>query len=280
MSEIIYNEQFLKISAVFFIAIGLCWGSFLNVCIYRIPIGKSIVYPPSACPSCGRMIKWYENIPVLSWLLLRGKCAGCKGKISIVYPAVEMLTGLLFLFSFMTAGYSIDLPFYLYFVSAMIVISGVDITHQIIPPSISIPGIGFGLLYGWLSPNTLFLDSLFGMLLGGGVLLLVIGVFYLVTKKIGMGGGDVALLAMIGAFLGPMKLPAVLFAASISGILFFFAMKLFFKKKIIAENISKEDLNSQNDSDLGHVIYFGPFLAFSGVCFLFIDAGLIYGFMI
>lgn len=268
--ELLLHPLFRQAVALFILFAGLAIGSFLNVCIYRIPLGRSIIWPASACPGCGRPIAWYENIPVLSWLALRGRCRGCRVPISVQYPLVEMLTGLLFLLAYLSWGLSIDLPFILAYFCLLIVIAGIDIKAQIVPHVLTIPGILLGLLYGYLAPQRMILEAVAGLLLGGGSLLLVIVLFYIVTKKIGMGGGDVMILAMIGAYLGPVKLPPVLFIASVGGIAFFILMRLVFKRRRIADTITTDDIKG-TESDLERVIYFGPFLAIGGIVMLFAD---------
>lgn len=263
------SPVFYQVLAVFIFIFGMLWGSFLNVCIYRIPIEKSIVFPPSSCPVCGHKIKWYENIPVVSYLFLLGRCSSCKTRISPIYPIVELLTGFLFMMVYIYYGLNWGLPLLWFFVSAMIVTSGVDIKIQIIPDSISLPGIALGLLYGYISPDARFIESVIGAFAGGGSLMLVILVFYIVTRKIGLGFGDVKLLAMIGAFIGPWKLAPVLFLASVMGIAFFFFAKIVLKWTVLAKEITAEDIKS-TPADLQNVIYFGPFLALAGIVFLFI----------
>ncbi|TYO99954.1 type 4 prepilin peptidase 1 [Geothermobacter ehrlichii] len=194
--------------------LGACIGSFLNVCIHRIPAGESIVSPGSRCPGCGRPIRWYENIPLLSWLLLRGCCAGCGMRIAVRYPLVEALTGGLFLLVLKSFGFSWGTPVYWFFAAALVVITFIDLDHQIIPDVISLPGIVAGFAASFLLPWLSWVDSLLGVLAGGGSLLLVAGVYRLLTGKEGMGGGDVKLLAMIGAFLGwQAVLPVILFSS-------------------------------------------------------------------
>lgn len=268
--ELLLHPLFRQAVAVFILFSGLSVGSFLNVCIYRIPLGRSIIWPASACPACDRPIRWYENIPVFSWLALRGRCRGCRAPISVQYPLVEMLTGFLFLLAYLSWGLSIDLPFILVYFCLLIVIAGIDIKAQIVPYVLTVPGMLLGLLYGYLAPERMLLEAVAGLLLGGGSLLLVIVLFYIVTKKIGMGGGDVMILAMIGAYLGPAKLPPVLFIASAGGILFYLLMRLVFKRRRIAGTITTEDIKG-TESDLDRVIYFGPFLALGGVAMLFAD---------
>jgi len=279
MSELyLYHPVFRQTFAVFAFLLGMMVGSFLNVCIYRIPAGKSIVYPPSGCPLCGHQIRWYENIPVLSWLAPRGRCSGCKAPISIQYPLVELLTGFLFLMSYIEWNLSIDLLFILIYLALLIVIAGIDIKSQIVPHVLTIPGMVCGLIYAYLAPERSLLYAVSGLFIGGGMLLMVIVAFYLVTKKIGMGGGDVMILAMIGSYIGPTKLAPVLFIASVGGILFFFAMRLFSGKRRIAGSITADDIKG-SEHDLDRVIYFGPFLAIGGAIMLFVSDDTIIRFL-
>ncbi len=196
--------------------LGLVMGSFLNVCIYRLPEGKSIIFPPSHCPYCQHKIKWYDNIPLLSFILLRGRCRYCHKPISWQYPLVEFISGLLTLFAYQKWGISLNTLFYLIFLYALIVVSFIDLKWQIIPDVISLPGILLGLTASFFLPLS-FKDAFLGVLLGGGILFLVAYGYYLLTKKEGMGGGDIKLLAMIGAFLGWQAIPLVLFIASLTG---------------------------------------------------------------
>ncbi len=274
----LYHPVFRQTFAVFFFLLGMTVGSFLNVCIYRIPLGRSIVYPPSGCPLCGHAIRWYENIPVLSWLLLRGRCSGCKAPISIQYPMVELLTGFLFLMAYIEWNISLDLLFILIYLALLIIIAGIDIKAQIVPHVLTIPGMACGLLYAYLAPERDLLYAVSGLLIGGGTLLMVIVGFYLVTKKIGMGGGDVMILGMIGAYLGPAKLAPVLFIASVGGILFYLIMRVVFRRGRIANSITTDDIKG-SEADLDRVIYFGPFLALGGIILLFVDEAALYRFL-
>lgn len=266
--QVLNSTKFLPFTAAFVFVFGLLIGSFVNVCIYRIPIGKSIVFPPSSCTKCNHQIRWYENIPVISWFILRGKCSGCKEKISIIYPSVELMNGFLYVMAFVRFGFSFELVFVLYFLSAMIVTAAIDFKTQLVYSSVVLPLIITGIIWGYLNPHTEVLMSLAGALAGGGILMLAIAAFYIVTKKIGMGIGDVYILAAIGAYSGPFKIPLILLSASLTGIVFFMLAKLIFKKKRLTGNITKEDLNSNNDKDVENAIYFGPFLALSGIAVL------------
>jgi len=196
---------------------GLCIGSFLNVCIYRLPLNQSIIKPSSFCPKCNTPLKWYHNIPVLSYFILRGKCAYCGERISIRYLAVEIITGALLLINYRIFSLSFDFFYYSLFVCLLIIVIFVDLKHMIIPDEISIGGVIAGFLMSFFSSNITFKESLIGILVGGGILYAIIWIYYIFTKKEGMGGGDVKLLAMIGAFLGYRSIFFVIFSASIIG---------------------------------------------------------------
>jgi leader peptidase (prepilin peptidase)/N-methyltransferase len=226
---------------------GTIIGSFLNVCICRIPAGQSVISPASRCPQCGAAIRWYQNIPVVSYLLLRGRCASCGSAISPRYPLVEALTGLLFLWVWLTFDWQVATPLYWVFVAALVVITFIDFDHRIIPDVISLPGIIVGFLTALAIPWLSWSDSLFGILLGGGSLYLVAEVYQRLTGQEGMGGGDIKLLAMIGAFLGWKAVLPVIFLGSLAGSLV--GVPLMILKR----------------SDGKLAIPFGPFLALGAV---------------
>lgn len=215
------------IFGVFSFLFGAAIGSFLNVLIYRMPLGKSIVKPGSFCPNCKKPIRWFENIPIFSFFFLGGKCSGCKQPISLQYPLVELFTGVVFLYLFITWNISVEFFFYLYFFSALIVISGIDFSHQLIPDIISIPGILIGIIFQLLVGDVKL--GLVGLFFGGGLILLIRVIGQKVYKKEVMGLGDVYLTAMIGAFVGfPFVLVAIFFAAltgSIMGIIYIISTK-------------------------------------------------------
>ena len=199
---------------------GLVLGSFLNVCIYRLPLKKSIVYPPSNCPHCGAKIRFYDNIPVISYAILMGKCRKCKGPISIRYPVVECITGLLSMALFARFGVSLHYLVFLAFSASLVVITFIDLQHKIIPDVVSIPGILVGLCLAILGlTGVQWHESLIGIVAGGGCLLLVGTIFEWITGKEGMGGGDVKLLAMIGAWMGWRGLPYIVLISSLTGAL-------------------------------------------------------------
>ena len=205
---------------VFSFLFGLIIGSFLNVCIYRIPLKKSLITPPSNCPFCGEKIKFYDNIPVISYLILRGKCRACRAPISIRYPVVELIVGLLSLALFSKYGLSPIYFFSFIFVAVLVTISFIDLHHKIIPDIISIPGILLGVFVSMFSFGRVsWLESLIGAIGGGVFLFLVAVIFERITGKEGMGGGDIKLLAMIGAWMGWRSLPFIILLASLSGII-------------------------------------------------------------
>jgi len=233
------------------IIFGAILGSFLNVCIYRLPKEESIVWPGSHCPHCKNSIKFYDNIPLISYLLLRGKCRYCKGPISAQYPLVEGITALSSLVLFMRFGPSLAYITYFAFVAALMVITVIDLYHQIIPDVISLPGIGVGLLASLIIPQITFFNSLIGVLLGGGSLFLVATLYQWLFKREGMGGGDVKLLAMIGAFLGWKAVILTILLGSLIG-------------SIIGISIMV-----LKGKDFKYAIPFGPFLSLGAVISLF-----------
>jgi len=240
---------------------GAVVGSFLNVCICRMPKDESVVSPPSHCPLCDYRIRWYDNIPLLSYLLLRGTCRGCGAHISLQYPLVELLNGLLTLALFIRFGPSLTFLCLFLFCSALVVITFIDLEHQIIPDEISLPGIVIGFLCSFILPWQTWLNSLLGIVLGGGSLLLVAYAYQWLTGKEGMGGGDIKLLAMMGAFLGWKSVLFIIFASSLIGSAVGITMMLVQKK----------------DSKLA--IPFGPYLAFAAVLYIFYGRQLIHWYL-
>ncbi len=209
-------------------AIGAIVGSFLNVVIHRYPREESIVFPGSHCPHCNRAIRWYDNIPILSFAVLRGRCRGCGAGIAWRYPLVELANALFYLATFLRTGPSVAFVAVAAIISMTIVLIYIDADIQILPDVIDIPGIAIGmgigaLALGIMNPSLMLasslLDSLFGALLGAAILLALIGAYWLVRRAEGMGLGDVKMLAMIGAVTGWRAVPAVLVLASVSGTL-------------------------------------------------------------
>lgn len=240
---------------------GAIVGSFLNVCIFRIPEGKSIAYPASHCPKCRAPIMWYDNIPVLSYLILTGKCRRCGEPISFRYPVVEFLTGLMSLAAFVKFGPTLPYLIYFAFIASLIVITFIDLDHQIIPDVISLPGIPIGFIASFFLPDITYKESLIGILAGGGILYIVAAGYELLAKKEGMGGGDVKLLAMIGAFLGWKGVLFTIFSGSLIGTIIGVAL-------MVAQG-----------KDSKYAIPFGPFLSMGALLYLFFGEPVIYWYL-
>jgi len=196
--------------------VGACIGSFLNVVIHRLPREESIVSPRSRCPGCGRPIRAWENIPIVSFLVLGGKCAGCGGAISWRYPAVELLTAAGYAAIFLLDGFGIQMLRDLLFFSLLVPIAFIDIDHRIIPDELSLGGLAAGLLLSFL-PGGEWKTSVMGALLGGGILYATAFLYEKVRAAEGMGGGDIKLLAMIGAFVGWRGTLGTIFLGSFLG---------------------------------------------------------------
>lgn len=196
--------------------VGAMIGSFLNVCIYRLPIGRSIVWPSSACESCERELSWFENLPIVSWVALRAKCRTCGTPLSIRHPFIEALTAVMFGAAAWYYGPSVLLASRLVFGCALIVLFAIDLDHHLLPNVITLPGIVVGLAFsvvtepGWVS-------SAIGVAVGGGILWLIAEVYYRVRHEEGLGMGDVKMLAMIGAFIGWPLTIVTLMMASFAG---------------------------------------------------------------
>lgn len=230
---------------------GLVIGSFLNVCILRIPARKSIVLPGSSCPRCGAPIAAYDNIPVVSWLLLGGKCRHCKERISAMYPLVELLTGLLFLACYFAFGLTVDALKWAVFAALLVVLTIVDLRERILPDKVNFFGLAAGLLFSlftkpvdgtalWLSnrwfdfpppPVVLsFADALLGAAVGGGLLWVVAEGYFRLRGREGMGLGDVKMMAAVGAFLGLKRALMTVLAGSLLGSLIGIAVVSFSRK--------------------------------------------------
>ncbi|MBU0503285.1 MAG: prepilin peptidase [Candidatus Omnitrophota bacterium] len=258
----------LPVIKVFVFIFGSMIGSFLNVCIFRLPLGKSVVKPRSYCPSCGKTIPWHDNIPLLSYLFLMGKCRFCRMRIPTRYFLIELITAAAFLLFFNIYGFGFELLYYAVFISGLIIATFVDIQHRIIPDEISVGGIIVGFLLNlsrFILPSSnhqalsQVVNSFLGIIIGGGIIYLTAKIFDLVYFKMlkkppidgeteSMGGGDVKLLAMIGAFLGWQGAVLTFFIAPFFGLVVGVANLL----------IKKE-----------HTIPYGPFLSLAAVIVLF-----------
>ena len=240
---------------------GALIGSFLNVCIHRLPSGESIAFPASRCPRCRAPIKAYDNIPILSYLLLRGRCRSCRAAIGWRYSLVEALSGVTAVGVVCAFGLSAPALLAFAFLAALIVVTFVDLDHQIIPDAISLPGIFVGFAAALLFERPGWLSSLLGIALGGGILWAVAAGYEWLTGREGMGGGDIKLLAMIGAFLGWHAIPVTLLLASLLGTVIGLAAM------------------AARGRDTKMAIPFGPFLAIGAACALFWGDALITWYM-
>ncbi|MBI2609381.1 MAG: prepilin peptidase [Deltaproteobacteria bacterium] len=235
----------------FIIILSLLIGSFLNVCIYRIPKKESIILPRSHCPSCQKTLEVFDLIPIFSYLFLKGKCRFCKHPISFTYPLVEILTSLGSVFLFLNFSLSSVFFLYSFLFYVLVVITFIDLKHFIIPDVITLPNILLGFLLSLFGLSTTSSDSLLGILIGGGILYGMGTLYYVFTKKEGMGGGDIKLMAMLGAFLGSK---AALFIILISSVLGAFGGFLI----LFVTRQSKET-----------PIPFGPYIALASMIYIF-----------
>ena len=216
--------------------LGLIFGSFLNVCIYRIPRGESIFFPPSRCPNCKITLKVKDLFPLISYGLKRGRCSYCGEKISLRYPLMEGITGILYVLIYLSFGFSIEFIFYIGLTSLLLIIAGIDYDHQVIPDPFVMLGLGGGLLYhfiGSIMSHGLggIVHGFIGLVIGGGFLLLIA-----VLSKGGMGGGDIKLMGMLGFWLGwKLTIIALFFSFLFGGLIsiFLLACKIKNKKDMI-----------------------------------------------
>ncbi len=230
---------------------GAAVGSFLNVCIYRLPAKTSIVKPSSRCPNCGHPIRYRDNLPIISFILLGGKCRDCKSRISLRYPLVELITAALALILFIKFNLSLTFLVFFVFTAVLIVITFIDLDHQIIPDILTLPGIPLFFLAAVFIVKVPWLEALIGLLVGGGVLFIIAFVYELISKREGMGGGDIKLLAMIGGFLGWKSLVFILLFSSLTGAIIGIAVM----------TIKKQDMK--------YAIPFGPFLSAAAIAYIF-----------
>jgi leader peptidase (prepilin peptidase) / N-methyltransferase len=196
--------------------VGLAVGSFLNVCIHRLPRQQSLNSPPSRCPHCDYQLRWFDNIPLVSYAMLGGRCRKCRTRISIRYPIVELVTMGLFVLHGAVFGWSALLIPRLVFACGMVVLFAIDLEHHLLPNAITLPGVAVGLIASTVLPPGI-IDALVGVLLGGGVLWLIGEAYFRFSGHEGMGGGDVKMLAMIGAFLGWKLVLVTLVLSSVVG---------------------------------------------------------------
>lgn len=245
--------NFLTVSIIFIF--GMCIGSFLNVCIYRLPASKSIANPPrSICPNCNSHIRFYDNIPVLSYIWLKGRCRNCDAPISFRYPMVEVMSGIVAVALLFKFGLSLESLVYFVFISSLLVITFIDLDHKIIPDVISLPGIPIGLVASFALPTITLKASALGLLIGGGSLWFVAWAYNLIAHRDGMGGGDIKLLAMIGTIIGWKGVIFTIFASSVMGSCVGITMMLIKGK------------------NMKFAIPFGPFLSIGAIAYVFFGA--------
>lgn len=245
------SPDLFTVLQVFAFMTGCCLGSFFNVVIYRLPDGSSIVHPGSQCPNCRHPIAFYDNIPLLSFLVLGGRCRHCRQRISLRYPLVEAVTGFLTLFLFRAYGLTPQFFIESLFVFLLILITFIDLDKYLIPDVLSLSGIVAGFVLSFFTPRLTWVDSLVGILLGGGFLYLIAVGYHYFRRKEGMGGGDIKLLAMIGAFVG---LPGVVFTVLVAS---------------ITGTILGIWVMARTRKGLSTMLPFGPFLSLGAVCHLF-----------
>jgi leader peptidase (prepilin peptidase)/N-methyltransferase len=235
---------------LFVFIFGCCLGSFFNVVIHRLPAKISLVHPGSHCPQCGQPIAFHDNVPLLSYMFLRGKCRQCRAAISVRYPLVEALTGGVALLLFHRYGLTAQFLAEFFFASLLILIAFIDLDTYTIPNVLSVPGILAGIAFSFFTPRLSWLESLIGALVGGGFLYLIAVGYQVLRRQEGMGGGDIKLLAMIGAFLGSI---GVLFTVMLSSVVGALVGLLVMWRK-------REGLTA--------MLPFGPFLSLGALCYV------------
>lgn len=243
-------SSFMMLQASMFI-LGCCLGSFYNVVVYRLPKGESLIRPGSHCPQCNRPVAPYDNIPLLSYLMLLGKCRHCRASISMRYPIVEGITGLAALLLFRRYGFHPQFLVEFVFTSILIIITFIDLDTFIIPDVFSLTGIVVGFGASFFTPRLSWVESLVGILMGGGFFLAIALAYQRLRHREGLGGGDIKLLAMIGAFIGWTGIVFTILVASIAGLMI--GLLVMWRTR----------------QGLAAMIPFGPFLSLGAVSYLF-----------
>lgn len=260
------------LAAASFVLGGLI-GSFLNVCVYRLPAGLSVVKPRSRCPRCENPVLWYDNVPIISWLILGAKCRFCKLPISWQYPLVESITAFLFYCVFMKFGLSIATPVYMLLMAGLVMTTFIDLTDWTIPDTVSIGGMPIGIAVTFVAmmidDSGLVLDSpvqsLIGLAVGFGSLYLLDMISMVLFKKKGMGFGDVKLLGMLGTFFGPIGVLVTIILSSFAGSIIGISL-------ILATRGQNGDEEGEN---AGHYLPFGPYICMGGIAYLFFGPELV-----
>ena len=246
-----FLEAPIALQYLFVFFFGAIFGSFANVVIIRLPKDESIILPSSHCIKCNYKIPWFHNIPILSWFVLLGRCANCKIKISFRYPLVETIMAFGFLALYVHHGFNLYFFEHALLFFGLVTVSFIDLDHMIIPDSFSLGGIGIGLLGSYFNEGRGVLSSFLGVLMGGGFLWAVAYLYYVWRKQEGMGGGDIKLLAWIGAVLGWKSIPFVILSSSIIG-------------SIVGLYVS-----IKSEKGLTAAIPFGPYLALGAILYIF-----------
>jgi leader peptidase (prepilin peptidase)/N-methyltransferase len=247
----LFNLEDPSLFVVFAAVIGSIFGSFSNVIISRLVQGQSIVVPRSHCPNCKKTLKWHHLVPIFSWIFLKGKCGFCATKISVRYPVVEILMAYLFGLCVYHYGLTVTSLEYLIFIFGLVTASFIDIDHYLLPDKITLLGIVLGLFGSIVNPERQFIDSLLGVIFGGGALWLVAYLYQSLRNQEGLGGGDIKLIAWIGALLGWKSIAFVVMTGSLVGTVFGLALSLG----------SKQGLKT--------AIPFGPYLALGALLYIF-----------
>lgn len=270
------------LEAALFVA-GLAFGSFLNVCISRIPRDQSVIHPPSHCEACNSPIRWYDNVPLVSWIVLRGRCRHCRTRISARYPAVELLTALLFTACYLSFGSTLLTLKFCVFGFLLIGLIFMDAETGLLPREFTYPGIALGLVFSWIVPTDYsatalllrmfdkpvqsvhwlsLLDSALGGLVGAGFFYLAWALYYLVREKHGLGFGDITLMGMSGAFLGVKLILFVIFCSPLLAVVY---VCILLAREIFVSRAMPENRLQEEEPFLSRQVPFGVFL---GVCSL------------
>lgn len=235
-----------------FVIIGLCFGSLASVIVLRLPKKENFITDRSRCPHCKKIILWWQNIPVVSFFLLRGHCAHCQAKISWRYPLLEVLMAALFVAAYIKFGWTWTLLEMLIFIFSLVTVSFIDLDHYILPDVFTLSGVVIGLIGAVLNPERSLPSALWGVFIGGGSLWLIAYLYWVLRKQEGLGGGDIKLIAWVGAVLGWPAVPFVIFGGSLLGSVA--GVLVAFRKK----------------EGLQAVIPFGPFLAVGALLYMFV----------
>ncbi len=237
--------------ALLALLLGLCLGSFYNVCVHRYLTGQSIISPGSHCPQCAHPLSWWENVPLLSYIILLGRCRSCKTHISLRYPALEIVSGLWALALALKFGADWIWILYLAFGGILLVLSFIDLESYLLPDFLTLPGAGAAFCCAWLLPHLSWQNSLLGAVLGAGFFWLLQRIYQLLKGMQGLGSGDIKLMLLLGALLGWQALPLVIFLAALSGLI-----------------ISLLYLRYSQNEGLQTAIPFGPFLSLGAMLYI------------